>query len=631
MKWVGIAIFLAVLLFAGIWVIAKLGRPRTPSHKSDDPRLTFDTIFRNVRPDVHYVGDEACIRCHRDAADAYHQHPMARSMAPIAQADRLEQLDTRAHNPFDALGFQYEVQQSDHGLVHAEKRVDSRGKVVSEIRSEVSLVVGSGIRGRSYLVDHDGFLFQSPISWYAGARVWDLAPSYRVRNQHFNRPIPDECIYCHANRADPVAGSLNHFRTPLFQGYAIGCERCHGPGELHVRRRENNDRVDGVDDTIVNPVRLDPELRESVCQQCHLQAVVRTVKRNRQREDFRPGLPLGQFVSFYVLPAGQVDTKRAVGHVEQMYASRCFQESGGKLGCLSCHDPHNYPAADERVKFYRERCLHCHTEKSCGLLPGVRRGRSPKDNCLECHMPREASSNIAHTAITDHRIVRLVGLEKRGYPKEKTPADEYPIVRFDDGGANSSSPDRQRDLGMALIDFASKEPSHKWGQLALPLLDAGLARWPDDVPAWEAKGYALMVQGRPEQALNAFATALGQAPDREKSLFGAALMAAQIGRSDDAVKYWTNALALNPWNWEYHDELAKVYAARRDWRPAAQQSEEALKLNQAIWETRKLLIRSLLRQGKKDRAEIEFKILLGFEPPDPEALRRWFDEEGRGG
>jgi len=27
------------------------------------------------------------------------------------------------------------------------------------------------------------------------------------------------------------------------------------------------------------------------------------------------------------------------------------------------------------------------------------------------------------------------------------------------------------------------------------------------------------------------------------------------------------------------------------------------------------------------QAEREFEILLGFEPPDPEALRRWFAEE----
>ena len=35
----------------------------------------------------------------------------------------------------------------------------------------------------------------------------------------------------------------------LFRGHAIGCERCHGLGEIHVQRPAV---VDGLDDTIVN-------------------------------------------------------------------------------------------------------------------------------------------------------------------------------------------------------------------------------------------------------------------------------------------------------------------------------------------------------------------------------------------
>src|SRR5207245_3969478 len=160
--------------------------------------------------------------------------------------------DAGAQNPFEASGLTYEVERSGDRLMHAEKRVDSKGRVVTEHKAEVQYALGSGTRGRAYLVDHDGFLFQSPISWYAGTNVWDLAPNYRIQNQHFNRPVPDECIFCHANRAEPIEGSLNHFRTPVFQGYAIGCERCHGPGELHVRRRESQQPVLGADGSIIN-------------------------------------------------------------------------------------------------------------------------------------------------------------------------------------------------------------------------------------------------------------------------------------------------------------------------------------------------------------------------------------------
>jgi len=551
-----------------------------------------------------------------------------RTLASDGRDGTIRIWDSRGQNPFDASGFQYEAQQLDHRLFHVEKRIDSKGQSVVEHKDEANYVLGSGTRGRSYLIDHDGFLFQSPISWYAGTNVWDLAPGYRSRNQHFNRPVPDECIYCHANQADPVPDSLNHFRTPLFRGYAIGCERCHGPGELHVRLRESNERVVGLDTTIVNPERLEPRLRESVCQQCHLQAVVRTVKRNRRREDYRPGLPLSEFVSFFVFPPNQADVKRAVGHVEQMYAGRCFQASGQKLGCLSCHDPHNYPPANEKPKFYRDRCLTCHEETSCALELSVRRRSSPNDSCITCHMPTVASSNIAHTAITDHRIVRIPGKDRRNTRRKEAAPEKYPIVPFDEEGTNASAPDEQRDLGIALIEFASKQPSFKGGSLAVSLLAQSLSHWPEDMPAWEAKGYALMLQDRNEESLRAFQAALRVAPNREKSLFGAALIAARLGQAENSVKYWKEIIALNPWNWEYHDELAKIYAARREWKLAAEECKNAVRLNLAAWDTRKLLVNCLLRLGKKAEAQREFEILLGFEPPDPEALRRWFAEEG---
>ena len=105
------------------------------------------------------------------------------------------------------------------------------------------------------------------------------------------------------------------------------------------------------------------------------------------------------------------------------------------------------------------------------------------------------------------------------------------------------------------------------------------------------------------------------------------MVAARLGQAENSVRYWKDVIALNPWNWEYHDELAKIYAERREWTLAAEQCAEALKLNLAAWDTRKLLVKCLLHLGKKNEAQKEFEILLGFEPPDPEALRRWYAEE----
>src|SRR5262245_40423648 len=85
-----------------------------------DPRTTFDTPYRNVRPDVRYVGDDACASCHRRHATTYRQHPMGRSLAPLTAASALERYDAPAFNQFDAGSLRYQVDRRGGQSVHRE-------------------------------------------------------------------------------------------------------------------------------------------------------------------------------------------------------------------------------------------------------------------------------------------------------------------------------------------------------------------------------------------------------------------------------------------------------------------------------------------------------------------------------
>ena len=156
----------------------------------------------------------------------------------------------------------------------------------------------------------------------------------------------------------------------------IGCERCHGPGESHIAAQEDV----SLTDSIVNPAKLSPDLREAVCQQCHLSGAVRVLKPNKTLHDFQPGNPLSSAYTIFTL---QEDGKEFVGHVEQMYQSRCFTKSDGALGCISCHDPHSLPSATERVHFYRDKCIACHeSEDPCAMDSTERLSISAEDNCV---------------------------------------------------------------------------------------------------------------------------------------------------------------------------------------------------------------------------------------------------------
>jgi tetratricopeptide (TPR) repeat protein len=158
---------------------------------------------------------------------------------------------------------------------------------------------------------------------------------------------------------------------------------------------------------------------------------------------------------------------------------------------------------------------------------------------------------------------------------------------------------------------------------ALPALEDALAARSEDVPAWEAKGYALGLLKRHQEGLTAFQKALSLEPNRESALTGAAYSAAHAGRREESIGYWNRAIAINPWRSEYRAELASLYLLSRDWHAAVMACRETLRLNPANLEARKLLVRSLVRLGDEPAARAEFTKLMAFNPPDRDQLPGW--------
>jgi tetratricopeptide (TPR) repeat protein len=630
------AVLLACAGGGVLWWI-RAGTPGTPAigpgprPPAGDPRETSASPFLNVRPAVQYAGDAACAACHDGLVKSYRRHPMGRSLAPVSQATAVERYGGDGHNPFEAAGLVYRVERRGDRTFHQEGTAG--GGVAAA--AEAAYAVGSGRRGRSYLIEHDGYLFQSPITWYPVEQTWGLSPGYDRVNQHFGRPITAGCLFCHCNQAEPAGDAANRFRAPLFRGHAIGCERCHGPGEAHVEARGRGEAPAGpVDYTIVNPRHLEPGLRDEVCQQCHLQAEARVLPRGRAYFEYRPGLPLHLFVADFVRPADRRPENKFLGTVEQMTASRCYERSTGpnKLGCVSCHDPHALPAPEGRVAFYRDRCLKCHADAGCSLPRPERLAKSPEDNCVLCHMESRPTS-IPHVATTDHTIPRRPGA--KGGPAADWPRpDAAPLVPFPRELADPRDPDQSRNLGLALVEAARAQPRAVGRQLleaARPLLDAAVADDPSDVPAWEAQAQALMLLGEPGSA-EAAAAALREAPRRETALFLGAGLAMQSGRPAEAVSLAERAAEVNPWMWQYRAMLAEARAQGGDWPGAAAAAREALRLEPVNLPARQLQVRCYLRLGDRSRARDEFNACLGLIPEAQRpGFRQWFESELRQG
>jgi Flp pilus assembly protein TadD len=630
------ALILAGIAWAvGTWPWATIGR-RTSAPRRTRPRdLSADSPYLNTRPGIGFVGDAVCARCHGEIAEAYRGHPMGRSLALVGGAEDEPSIAVAAGLPFDAKGVRYTALRRDGRVFHKASRQDEGGSKFAEVEAEVRYALGSGTRGITYLIERDGFLFQSPIAWFAQQRRWDISPGYGGANPRpsFERAIQRECLYCHTSNVRSVAGTLNRYESPIFEDLAIGCERCHGPGELHAKR---DGVFDGADLTIVNPARLTPALRESVCQQCHLQGWFRFPRAGRDSFDFRPGLPLHGFLAVFVRSEGDPRRTELIGQVEQMESSRCFRASGGKLGCISCHDPHRLPPPATKVEYYRSRCLECHKRRGCVLPAAERQLRGPGENCVACHMPRPAVAEIPHTVTTDHRIPRVSDApetrparprEAPGLPGEFVPRDYH----WDLMNAEERR-EAARDRGVALeltaqALLAAPPLARLAASQAVPFLEAAVRELPNDLPARESLGYALGMLDRLPEARHAYEEVLRIEPRRELALPYLARTLAGLRRPDLAAAALREVIAVNPWRSDYRLALARNCAQARDWPGAVAACREAIRLNPELFEARSLLVQCYLHTGAAAKADAEFRTLLHFFSGSLEAWQQWYEQQ----
>lgn len=390
------------VMFCGL-VLTAAGQSTHPAKGSTDSKTTF----RNAAPGIHYVGSEQCKLCHSEIYQQYSRTPMGRATFPPNKVVDLGWLPKPVEFFNENQNRHYQVFARDSKVFESEYELDQQGKEVFRHTEELAYVVGTGANGATPIVRKGDYLFQAPISYYTQKKSWDLSPNYENQDLGFTLPVTPDCIYCHSGRTQPGPGKEGLYQEPPITELGIGCENCHGPGELHVRERLHGRPLSpGMDRSIVNPAKLSPWLADNICMNCH-EGDIRALQPERKEADFRPGTPLAETTAILKAP---IDSQSAqsplLEHYYSMTLSKCYQGSSGKLGCQSCHNPHIEPSAAEAPKYFRARCLRCHTENNCTLSVEKRLAQQPDDACSNCHMPKQPALTVSHSTLTDHRIVR---------------------------------------------------------------------------------------------------------------------------------------------------------------------------------------------------------------------------------
>jgi photosynthetic reaction center cytochrome c subunit len=481
------------------------------------------------------TGASRCMFCHPAEVEGYARSAMAHSLRRAVQ---------EPEGTVSAHGSKITIRSSPTGYwQHWENGEDS-----SDYR--VDYVVGSGNHASGYLVNIGEHLFQSPVAFYTARKSYDLAPGYEnVSDPDFTRPVSEECVLCHSGTALHISGTLNQYRPPIFAAESINCERCHGPVERHLG--------DPRAGTIVNPVKLEPAARDSVCEQCHLFGAARVPNPGRKLSDFIPGQRLEDTFTIYrnALPPGApAGSFKVISHVEQLALSACARNSGGRLWCGTCHDPHDKPI--QPLQYYRARCLTCHTAN----FPAAHPGRDT--DCLSCHMPRRNAQDGGHTVFTDHRIQRR---------PEATQAE----LSADAGISAWREPPpelQKRNLGIAYIDVGMQRHSSSFIIQGYRSLTEVQREFTNDSDFFKWIGEALLVGKQTSDAKLALERALQLDPNSPVTEAGAASPYIQEGDAQGAIAHLERAVTLDPLYLPAASTLIELYQEQGKTAEAAELS-----------------------------------------------------------
>ncbi len=500
-------IIAALLMFALTHPLLAVGAAQHAMEAAQSGNAVSSLSAKNVATapastaNSQHVGSHACSRCHQGIYTAFSKTDMGRSIVPVTPS--LLQSMRIPQSVYDkTLDRHFDVYARDGTLYQSEYATDSGGNETFRDTHTLDWIIGAGSNGFGGMVKRGDFLFEAPLSYYTKAERWELSPGYEAGDFGFGRPMLAGCLSCHSGRSKPIPASDGKYEQPPFEETAVGCENCHGPGSAHIRAMEEDTLGEhGEDTAIVNPARLSPELANNICMFCHQTGDLRLLQPGKSLADFRPGEPLDHTLSILMAPPKRDDPQTdLLQHYYSMTLSKCYRASGGKLSCISCHDPHRQPTREQAPAYYAKKCLTCHTEQSCSLPSETRQHHQPADDCAGCHMPRRDIGTISHSSVTNHRIVARPDEPWPEVAFHQTTATLPDLIHLDPAPGEKGTSPSAMILLQAYGELAATRPDYLPRYLAT--LDQLSRSDPNQVLVQAAIGHRELLDGRLQEAVD---------------------------------------------------------------------------------------------------------------------------------
>jgi len=375
----------------------------TSSHAVISPTSQTESKSTRDPRGPGYAGDQVCVSCHSNQSDSYLQtaHHLTSSLPTknsILGSFEEPASTLKIQDPAPAIG--------DPGLTYKMEQKGDRffqtaitgfeGHLQSRMES-IDIVIGSGIRGQSFLYWNGNSLYELPVSYWSDGHQWINSPGYRNGPPNFQRQAIPRCLECHVSYIkllSPGPAANRYDKTTLLTG--ISCETCHGPGSAHaaIRRAEVSGSPKSPGSEVLNPAAFSRDRQIDLCALCHSGA---------QQDLLAPAFSFtpGTALDSYLRPIAVAEDAHPDVHANQvglLKKSRCFAASR-TMTCSTCHQVHapEHPAAS-----YSEKCLGCHKAERCGMAKKL--GPKIKSVCIDCHMPLEQTQAIVSQ--TGDKVIR---------------------------------------------------------------------------------------------------------------------------------------------------------------------------------------------------------------------------------
>jgi tetratricopeptide (TPR) repeat protein len=469
--------------------------------------------------------DAICGQCHQTIYEEYERTPMAQGSG--AAVDGL----LSGEFLHAASGIRYKVfLRNGKAWMSYDRDAESAASLDKPpLHGERQLIyfIGSGHEGRTYLYQDEGQWFEAPINYYSRKGIWDMAPNYgATKTMPAALPVDSNCLHCHATDIQvALPEARNEYEGSPFRQGGIGCSACHGDPSRHLTEHGRG--------PIVNPAKLTPVQRDSVCLQCHLEGNVAIYRAGKSLARFRPGDNLADYAAYFVKASAESGGGRASSQYEALLRSACKRASGDELTCTTCHDPHSSPSAEDRVSYFRSKCLMCHNSSQMAT-----RHHPEQQDCTACHMPARQTTDISHEQTTDHDIqIRPSGAGSMLPLTDLDESDELvPVGEAPTGG---------RELGLAYAQLA-EHGDREAGEKALSLLRKAEKAGDSDIQVHTQLGFLEQMSGDGDSARREYADALVEDPYDVTVMGNLAVLDAASGQAPEAVALLQRVIDTDP-------------------------------------------------------------------------------------